>query len=64
MQFPNIPEKISTNSRDTSPNAINTARNKRLLVCTTKYYLKNFILTAVPGNIDYANIIRNGQQRT
>ena len=54
--IPNIPEKISTNSRNTSPHATNTVRNKRPLVCTTENYLKNFIPFIVPGNSDYANI--------
>ena len=39
----NIPEKIPTNSRSTSPHATNTVRNKRPLLCTTENYLKNFI---------------------
>ena len=41
--IPNIPEKIPTNSRNTSPHATNTMQNKRPLVCTTGNYLKNFI---------------------
>ena len=41
--IPNISEKIPTNSRNTSPHAINTVGNKRPLVCTTNNYLKNFI---------------------
>ena len=34
----NIPEKIPTNSRSTSPHVTNTVRNKRPLVCTTEMY--------------------------
>ena len=50
----NIPEKIPTNSRNTSPHATNTVQNKRPLVCTTENYLKNFIPFTAPGNIDHA----------
>ena len=38
--IPNIPEKIPTNSRNTSPHASNTVQNKGPLVCTAKNYLK------------------------
>ena len=37
-------------------------RNKRLLVCTTEDYVKNFIPFTVPGNSDYASIIKNGRK--
>ena len=33
---------------------------KRLLVCTTKNYLKNFMPFTFPGNSDYASMIKNG----
>ena len=36
----NIPEKIPANSRNTSPHATNTVRNKRSLARTTENYLK------------------------
>ena len=54
--IPNIPGKIPTHSRNTSPHATNIIRNKRPFVCTTENYLKNFIPFIVPGNSDYANI--------
>ena len=57
--IPNIPGKIATNSINTSPHATHTIRNKRPLVCTTEKYLKDFILFTVPGNSDYASIIKN-----
>ena len=38
--IPNIPEKIPTTSRNTSPHASNTVQNKGPLVCTAKNYLK------------------------
>ena len=60
--IPNTPEKISANSRNTSPYATNTVRNKRPLVCTIETYLKNFISFTVPGNSDYASIIKNGRK--
>ena len=37
-------------------------RNKRPLVCTTENYLKNFISFIVPGNSDYASVIKNGRK--
>ena len=55
-------EKIPTNSRNTSPNATNTVRNKRPLVCTNENYLKNFIPFTVPGNSNYTSIIKNGRK--
>ena len=60
--IPNIPEKIPTNSRNTSLHTTNTVRNKRPLVCTTENYLKNFISFIVPGNSDYASVIKNGRK--
>ena len=60
--IPNIPEKILTNSRNTSPHTTHTVRNKRPLVCTTENYLKSFIPFTVPGNSDYASIIKNGRK--
>ena len=54
-----IPEKMSTNSRNTSPHATNTVPDKRPLVCTTDNYLKGFIPFTVPGNGDYGTIIKN-----
>ena len=60
--IPNIPEKIPSNSRNTSPHATNTRRNKRPLVCTAENYLKNFIPFTVPGNRGYASIIKNGRK--
>ena len=53
--IPNIPEKIPTNSRNTSPHASNTVQNKGPLVCTAKNYLP----FTVPGDNDYANIIKS-----
>ena len=58
----NIPEKIPTNSRNTSPHTTNTVRNKRPPVCTSENYLKNFIPFTVPSNSDYASIIKNGRK--
>ena len=58
--IPNIPEKIQTNSRNTSPHTTNTVRNKRPIVCTTENYLKNLTTFTVPGNSDYASVIKNG----
>ena len=60
--IPNIPEKIPTNSRNTSPHTTNTVRNKRPLVCTTENYVENFIPFAVPVNSDYDSIIKNGRK--
>ena len=60
--IPNIPGKIPTHSRNTSPHATNIVRNKRPLVCTTENYLKNFIPFIVPGNSDYASVIKNGRK--
>ena len=59
---PNLPEKIPINSRNTSPHATNTVRNKRLLVCTTENHLKDFIPFTVPGNCDYTGIVKNGRK--
>ena len=59
---PNLPEKIPTSSRNTSPHATNTVRNKRLLVCTTENHLKDFIPFTVPGNCDYTGIVKNGRK--
>ena len=58
--IPNIPGKIPTYSINISPHATNTVQNERPLVCTTENYLKDFILFTVPGNSDYASIIKNG----
>ena len=60
--IPNIPQKIPTNSSNTSPHATSAARNQRPLVCTTENYLKNFIPFTVPGNSDYTSIIKNGHK--
>ena len=60
--IPDIPEKIPTNSRNTSPYVTKTVRNKRPLVCTTENYLKNFIPFTVSGNSDYASTIKNGRK--
>ena len=60
--IPNITEKIPSNSRNTSLHTTNTVQNKRPLVCTTENYLKNFIPFTVPGNSDYAIIIKNGRK--
>ena len=61
--IPNIPEKIPTNSRNTSPHATNTMQNKRPLVCTTGKYLKiSYLKGSVPGNRGYASIIKNGRK--
>ena len=60
--IPNIPEKIPTNSRNTSLHTTNTMWNKRPLVCTNENYLKNFIAFTVPGNSDYASVIKNGRK--
>ena len=42
--IPNMPEKIPTNSKNTSPHATNTVQNKRPLACTNKNYLKKSYL--------------------
>ena len=42
--------------------ATNTVRNKRSLVCTTENHLKNLISFTVPGNSNYASIIKNGRK--
>ena len=34
--IPSAPEKVPTNSRNTSPHATNNVRNKKPLVCTTE----------------------------
>ena len=34
----------------------------RLYACTTENYLKSLILFTVPGNSDYASIIKNGRK--
>ena len=60
--IPNIPEKIPTNRRNTFLHTTNTVRNKRPLVYITKNYLKNFIPFTVPGNSDYASVIKNGRK--
>ena len=60
--IPNIPEKIPINSRNTSLHTTNTMWNKRPLVCTNENYLKNFIAFTVPGNSDYASVIKNGRK--
>ena len=60
--IPNIPEKIPTNRRNTFLHTTNTVQNKRPLVYTTKNYLKNFIPFTVPGNSDYASVIKNGRK--
>ena len=39
-----MPEKIPTNSKNTSPHATNTVQNKRPLACTNKNYLKRSYL--------------------
>ena len=59
--IPNIPEKIPTNSRNTSPHSTNAVRNKRPLARTNKNYLKNFVPFTVRGNSDCASIIKNGR---
>ena len=58
--IPNIPEKIPTNSRNTSLHTTNTVRNKIPIECTTENYLKSFIPFTVPGNSDYESVIKNG----
>ena len=50
--IPDRLEKTPTNSRNTSPHATNTVRNKRPLVCTIENYLKKFIPFTIPGNSD------------
>ena len=60
--IPNIPEKVSANSKNTSPHAANTARNIRRPVCTTENYLKKFIPIAILGNSDYVSITKNDRK--
>ena len=45
---------------ETSVHTNNIMQNKRPLVCTTENYQKNLIPFTVPGNSDYASIIKNG----
>ena len=42
--------------------ANNTARYKRLDVCTTEKYISNFKPLTVPGNSNYASITKNGRK--
>ena len=55
---PNILEKIPASSRNTSLHTTNTVRNERPLVCASENYLKNVIIFTVPGNSDYASVVK------
>ena len=54
----------SANSKKSHPIKLigHFERKRRLDICVTENYIKNFILVIIPGNSNYASISKNGHK--